>query len=298
MLGELAEQSAQRSASMAQQNNGCGCGCGTLLALFALGLLLAYWPLFLALGLLALAIYGLAVPGHQQRTRQLKALVETADRRVRNDPCLVRDRFGVIQSISLAGDLFTPRLDIACRIVANPTSQPDAEEIRISLSPPAEPLQLRSGTGIDTILQGAGVTRLNELSVEAKAIKAALECQRELAWTRDALVKLGGLRASLLETLAKARGNELLEPAIPQLQEALLTFDQEKEKLQQAHQRAGDMLRKLHDFLSVPDGIRPILHFDLDQLFDPQRFAELEQSFSDVVLLNDAFRQLSKDKLA
>jgi hypothetical protein len=48
----------------------------------------------------------------------------------------------------------------------------------------------------------------------------------------------------------------------------------------------------------VPDGIRPILNFDLDLLFDPQRFSELEQSFSEVVLLNDAFRQLSKNKLA
>lgn len=48
----------------------------------------------------------------------------------------------------------------------------------------------------------------------------------------------------------------------------------------------------------MPDGIRPILSFDLDQLFDPQRFLALEQSFSEVVLLTDAFRQLSKDKLA
>jgi hypothetical protein len=297
MLGQLAELPAQPSAWMAQQNTGCGCGCGTVLALFALGLLLAYWPLFLAFGLVALAIYGLAVPGQQQKKRQLQALVEIADRRVRNDPCRVRDRFGVIQSISLAGDLFTPRLDIVCRSIANPTSQPDAEEIRISLRPPAEPLVLRSATGVGNWLSGAGITRLDDLSVEAKAIKAALECQRELAWTRDALVKLGGLRTLLLETLAKAKGNELLEPAIPQLEQALLSFEQEKGKLQRAHQSAGEMLRKLHDFLSVPDGIRPILSFDLDQLFDPQRFADLEQSFSDVVLLNDAFRQLSKDKL-
>ena len=62
-----------------------------------------------------------------------------------------------------------------------------------------------------------------------------------------------------------------------------------------AHERggAGEMLRKLHDFLGVPDGIRPILNFDLDQLFDPQRLKDLEQSFSEVVLLNDAFRELA-----
>lgn len=287
---------------MAQQSNGCGSGCGlgcgTLLALVALGFVLAYWPLVLALALLALVIYAVAAQGQQQKQRQLKELVAAADRRVRHDPCRVRERFGVIQSISLAGDLFTPRLDILCRTIAGPSSQPELEEIRISLSPPAEPLLLRSATGVASWLRGGGVTLLDDLSVEAKATRAAMECLREHSWTRDALVKLGGLRTSLLETLAKARGNELLEPAIPQLQQALQAFEQEKEKLQLAHHSAGDMLRKLHDFLSVPDGIRPILSFDLDQLFDPQRFSALEQSFSEVVLLNDAFRQLSKDKLA
>jgi hypothetical protein len=53
------------------------------------------------------------------------------------------------------------------------------------------------------------------------------------------------------------------------------------------------MLGKLHDYLSVPEAIRPILEFDLDQLFDPHRLADLEQSFTEVVQLNDAFRQLA-----
>jgi hypothetical protein len=75
-------------------------------------------------------------------------------------------------------------------------------------------------------------------------------------------------------------------------------FNGEREKLQQANRNAAEMLRKLHDFLSVPAGIRPILNFDFDQLFNPQRFSDLEQSFSEVVLLNDAFRQLSEDRLA
>jgi hypothetical protein len=58
------------------------------------------------------------------------------------------------------------------------------------------------------------------------------------------------------------------------------------------------MLHKLHDFLTVPEEIRPIISFDLDQLFDPQRFSALEQSFTDVVLLNEAFQELSRDALA
>ncbi|MCP9777926.1 MULTISPECIES: hypothetical protein [unclassified Cyanobium] len=59
---------------MAQQNIGCATGCGTLLVLMALGVVLAYWPVFLAIDLVALLIYALALPGLQQKQRQLKAL--------------------------------------------------------------------------------------------------------------------------------------------------------------------------------------------------------------------------------
>ena len=176
----------------------------------------------------------------------------------------------------------------------NPSTPLDSEELCISLSPPTEPLLLRSATGLAGWLRAGGVTLLEDLSVEAKATRAAMECLRERAWPTEALEKLNVLRTSLIDTLGKAKGNELLEPAIPQLQQALHAFEQEQQKLQQAHHRAGDMLRKLHDFLSVPDGIRPILSLDLDQLFDPQRLSALEQLFSAVVLYNEAFHQLSE----
>ncbi|MEB3265181.1 MAG: hypothetical protein VKN13_01040 [Cyanobacteriota bacterium] len=38
------------------------------------------------------------------------------------------------------------------------------------------------------------------------------------------------------------------------------------------------MLRKLNDFLSVPETIRPILNFDLNHVFDAGRFQQLEDS--------------------
>lgn len=88
----------------------------------ALGIVLAYWPLSLALALLALVTYAVAAQGQQQKQRQLKELVATDDRWFRHDPFRVRGRFGVIQSISLAGDLFTPRLDILSRTIAGPSS--------------------------------------------------------------------------------------------------------------------------------------------------------------------------------
>ncbi|MFM8604542.1 MAG: hypothetical protein ACKOBY_03235 [Cyanobium sp.] len=168
----------------------------------------------------------------------------------------------------------------------------------ISLGPPRARQQLRTAAGLDDWLGRGGITRLEELSVEARATAAAMECLRERQWIEEALIRLETIRGALTDTPAKAEGNELLEASIPQLQQALASFEAENSKLQQARHSAAEMLRKLHDFLSVPDGIRPILSFDLDQqLFDPQRFADLERSFDEVVLLNDSFRQLSRDAI-
>jgi hypothetical protein len=137
-----------------------------------------------------------------------------------------------------------------------------------------------------------GIAQLEDLSVEFNAVKAAMEYLLERMWTNQALVKIDGLRTLVLDTLVKPKGNELLEEAIHQLQQDLDACNGEREKLHQANRIACEMLLKLHDFPSVPEGIRPILNFDFDQLFNPQRFSALEQSFSEVVLLNDAFRQL------
>jgi hypothetical protein len=211
---------------------------------------------------------------------------------------MLQQRFGVIDAISVGGDLHAPRIEVLCRTVAPDDAAGPAGVITTSLSPPVELSRLRASSGIATWLQSAGITLLDDLSVEAKAVRAAMTCIKEQQWTTDALTKLAGLMAALVETLEKAEGNELLESAIPQLQQALFAFEAEEQKLQQAHHSAAEMLRKLTDFLSVPASIRPILSFDLDLLFDPQRFSALEQSFAEVVLLNDAFRQLSADALA
>lgn len=279
---------------MAQQNTGCGCG--TLIALLALGFVLAYWQAFLVAALLILAIAAMVYAVLLQNQQQLHALVDAADRRVRQAPCKIQGSFGVIQSIQLAGSLQALRVDVHCSTLCAKGSAVAAEEVCLSLSPPAERQQLRTGSGVITWLRCGGVILLDELSVEAKAAAAAMECLRERSWTNKALADLDDLRRSVLDTLAKAEGNELLESAIPQLQHALDAFKGEREKLQEANRNAAEMLRKLYDFLSVPEGIRPILTFDVDQLFDPQRFSALEQSFADVVLLNDAFRQLSDDR--
>lgn len=214
----------------------------------------------------------------------------------------------MVQSISLAGDWLYPRLDIRCRVITPLQGEADgedglqqqfkAEEISLSLSPPPRQLTLASAHGLAAWLDSGGITLLEELSVEARATTAAMECLRELDWIARALRKLEELRGSVRDTLAKAHGNELLEPSIPQLRQALDSFDAERQRLLSAQRGSSQMLRKLHDFLDVPEGIRPILNFDLDQLFDPHRFRLLEQSFSEVVLLNDSFREISKEARA
>jgi Na+-transporting methylmalonyl-CoA/oxaloacetate decarboxylase gamma subunit len=283
---------------MAQEISGCGAGCGALFVLVVLGLGLAFWPLFLLLAIVVLVIGVVANAAREANRQELKTLIEAADRRLRGDACRVRDCFGVVEGLSLGGDLASPKIDVRCRTVADEGGQLVGQGVHLSLTPPAEPQRLRSMGGTSRWLAAAGVSLLEELSVEAKATKAAMECLRELAWTEQALAKLDGLQGALIDTLAKAEGNELLEAAIPQLQKALQSFEGEQEKLQEALGSTSEMLHKLHDFLAVPEEIRPIISFDLDQLFDPQRFSALEQSFTDVVLLNEAFQELSRDALA
>jgi hypothetical protein len=111
------------------------------------------------------------------------------------------------------------------------------------------------------------------------------------------LVPPGDL-GTITSNLTMAKGNELLEPSIPQLQQALSTFEEEQERLSSYLKESLSMLRKLNDFLSVPETIRPILNFDLDHVFYPGSFQQLEDSFQEVVTLNAVFQDLSRDRLA
>jgi hypothetical protein len=129
-----------------------------------------------------------------------------------------------------------------------------------------------------------------------------MEALRERDLTQRALARLAELQADVDATLALAPGNELLQPSVPQLQQARERFATEEIRLREAHTSTDTILRKLHDFLQVPADIQPILNFDLDalvaELDDPTRYADLEELFSEVVELNAIYRQLEGDKLA
>lgn len=217
---------------MAQQSSSSGSGCATLLILVAVLLLLAFWQVVVVLAVVAGAIGLVIAVLLQHQHQRMRQLVQAAERRVRNDPCQLRDRFGVVEAITLGPDLTPLRIEIRCRTIHGSTvdgssSLLSAEPESISLSPPSDPQQLRGGSGTARWLAAGGIILLGELSVEAKAVKAAMECLRERQWTAQSIAQLEQLRRSLIDTLAKAEGNELLEPSIPQLQEALAAFGEE-----------------------------------------------------------------------
>lgn len=279
---------------MADQKGGSAAGCVLVLAVLAL----MFWPLVLtaAAVLLACGLVGWVAASH--RFGELRMIVEAASRRFAGDVCVVEGRYGVVRSIELQGEMAQPRIALVLDLIHDGAHGPVLNTSSRRLTPPAMLNGLRSNAGVARFLKAHGVGMVGDLAVEAKATRAALACLQDVAWARDALDQLEVLHGSARTTLAKAEGNELLEPSIPQLQEAISAFEVEARKLQAALEDSSTMLRKLHDFLEVPEGIRPILSFDIDTLFDPQRLKDLEQSFDEVVLLNDAFRDLSRQKLA
>jgi hypothetical protein len=273
-------------------------GCAVLFAGAAVVLVLAYWQFFLVVALVVVAAALVAALIRQQTLRRLRLIAAAAHRRFAGNVFRFGERYGVIERVQLA----VPPAPLALEVRSLELQEEDGE-VRLSsthrrLTPPADFSQLAGNSAIARFLAAAEITEVNDLSVEARATQAAIECLREISWTGGAIEKLTELLGSTRRTLAKARGNELLEPSIPQLKEALAAFDAEESKLRQARADARAMARKLVDFLSVPEAIRPILSFDLEQLVDPGRLAALEQSFQEVVVLNDTFRELSARKLA
>jgi len=270
-------------------------GFGALLLVGGLVLALIYWKIVLSLLLvvgIGAALFSLS---EALRVARLSSISKVAHRRFAGDVCRIDDRFALVEAIEAEG-----KARLLLRIA---TIEPRAGELALvrdvhRLTPPGDLGRIASNLAFADFLEGQGITMVNDLAVEAKATQAAITCLREAEWARQSLQTMAQLIDSTRDTLGKARGNELLEAAIPQLEEALATFTQEEGKLAGHLQDSTQMLGKLHDFLGVPETLRPILNFDLDRLFDPARRRDLESSFQEVVSLNKAFGELSRDRLA
>lgn len=140
---------------MAQQGNESGTGWGAFLVVFALVLVITFWQWALPAGLTVWVIYTLRNAMLKQEHFYLKALVTAADRRARLktcrvslDPIRVRERFGIVQAITLVDTQQLPSriIDVQCLLIDRGDSHL-FHQISISLSPPLEPKLLRSTTG-------------------------------------------------------------------------------------------------------------------------------------------------------
>ncbi len=277
-----------------------------LLLVLGLGFAGIFWQVSLILALvgLALAVTGLAfwllaTPLRRQQRLALQSLVAAADERYRHDPCRFQGGFGTIQAVQLSE---AAQIEVLCRTLADTSDGLALTNHRIPLAggnafdPPRTPRQ------VGTLMECKGLTLLGDLSVEAKAVRATMEALRERELTERTLNRLAELQSDVDTTLALAPGNELLQPSLPQLEQARERFAAEESRLRSALENTDAILRKLHDFLLVPENIQPILSFDLDEVLakleDPTRFSELEELFSEVVELNAIYRELEGEKLA
>mgnify|MGYP003345613937 CR=1 FL=1 len=79
---------------------------------------------------------------------------------------------------------------------------------------------------------------------------------------------------------------------MPRLLRARQAFERERDQLTAYLDEAQTLLRKLVDFLGVPESLRPAIDFDETDMLDPHRRQELQESFQSVVELNTAYEGL------
>jgi hypothetical protein len=295
-------------------------GGGVILILGLAWLLISVWKLVLgialAVGLVLGLIRSLTIVAARQRCRRLQAIAAAADRRFGGDVIHLDQTYGVLEGITVEPDpTASPALCFALQLRCLKTGDggssdpegmasssgapaPSVLSQRRLLPPPIQLEPLSSMKAFARVLEGQGIQMVNDLSVEARATRAALQCAGEADWARRSLATLAPMVASVRSILAKAPDNALLEPSIPQLQQALAAFEAERCKCLQLRRESEAMLGKLGDFLSVPDTLRPILNVELDGLSDPARLEDLKASVQEVVTLNEAYRDLSRDRPA
>ena len=63
---------------------------------------------------------------------------------------------------------------MVCRTVGSDSNYRHSSVISTSISPPVERSRLQAASGVTTWLQSAGISLLDDLSVEAKAVRAAM----------------------------------------------------------------------------------------------------------------------------
>lgn len=281
-------------------------GCFTILILLVM---LALWQYTLLLALLGGIGYGLFRliraysrlyhdHQHDHLAWRLGKTVRSSGQGLIGCLCCYREHYYLIDAVSSApSGADRAWIRLSTRALSESAGVVSAAKGVLQFEGPRDCRLLRQSRGLISFLGEAGLELVDEISVEGKALRASFDCLEQAVWARGALKQISALEADIVSTLAKASGNELLEPSIPRLQETLETCDGQRSKLAQHIQVSAAAAKKLYDFLDVPEGVRSIINFDLDSLIDFSAFRDLEDSFNEVVAINDAFRELNRDRI-
>ena len=266
-------------------------------ALVALPILIALWPLFLIGGLLALGVWGVIAYRDLMVVHDATAWADPLLGRI----CRLGHHHGLIKQLQVRGEWGKRQLVLDLKLLEGDDT--DARlfdrDIHLPLSQhPGSMANVGLAASLRRRMREQDFELINHLAVEAQAMQSAIGWIEELNWSRQALTTLGQMEMDVQETLDLAPGNALLEPAIPQLQEAQRRIHAERSQIEEGLDEALDRSQQLAEFLTVPASVRRILNFDPTSFDNRTRLKDLRRSFNDLVLLNDTFRKLSAQKLA
>lgn len=281
-------------------------GCITILILLVL---LALWQYVLLLALVGGIGYGLfrlirtysrlyRDQQHDHLSWRLGKTVRSSGQALAGRLCRYREQYYLIDAVhAAASGTDQAQIHLSTRGLRESAGRVSAAKGVLQFEGPADWHILRQSQSLIGFLEAAGLELVDEISVEGKALRASLDCLEQADWARSALKRLSALEADVRSTLAKASGNALLEPSIPQLQEALEACGGQRSRLTTHIDTSIDTSKKLFDYLAVPVAVRSIINFDIDTLIDFSGFKDLEDSFNEVVAINDAFRELNRDRI-
>ena len=279
------------------------------LAIFIVLVMLALWQYTLSLALLVGICYGFLRliraysklfrdQQHAHRTWRLGRFVRGSGQALVGRFCCYRDQYYLIDAVSTVNSATEQMwIHLSTRGLAESAGAVSVRSCVLKIEGPGDYRILRSSLGLISFLEESGLQLIDEMSVVCTALRASFDCLEQANWSRAGLKQISALEVDLKSTLTKAKGNELLEPSIPQLQDALASCGDQREKLSGYIDLSIKSSKKLYDYLAVPEGVRSIINFDVESLIDFSAFKDLEDSFNEVVAINDAFRDLNRDRI-
>ncbi|MCB4411676.1 hypothetical protein FZZ92_07435 [Synechococcus sp. MU1611] len=243
-------------------------------------LLIALWPITLALGCAAaiiLVLISISNGIHSGNARLWQK--ENSGK-----PCSYSGQFGFIERASHDGNKVT------LSIMPIRALLPDS-------SPPLATYTTKFIEGsfqktMNKLFKDNSIELLDGISVSLAAIESALKCQEHMIWCNRSLGSIGKMSKKVNQALQIADGNPLLEPSIPALEATKSRITSESSSLKKAKKFALETLSDLIEYLSVPEELRdPSMIGSLSDAIAIQN-DELKKSFKELVEFNNEYIKL------